>query len=325
MRAFFVRIAPALHLTRVTTAFAAVGDVWFVILWTLAFEKDEPGAKLKMHMALPTLLLGGAAAAIGIYAFAQALNDTLDLRRDRVLHPLRPLPAGKLNVDAALAMVVLSLIVATLGALALGQDAAMMCLLTAGAVFFYNAAAKFVPAVGLVALSLIYAAHMLIPNVGLVFVWPVWLVMTHALLVGAATHRLGRRRPTLSMATIVAATLGWAFWSLALLYVGRQRGGSLWPDFVRPTAAIGPFVLAVAFVIFAWRKARKATTPAKAADKITRYGALWLTLYGVAWMAGQGRWGYAAILAGLAAIGFLGMTALRELYAILERPLEYRR
>jgi len=323
VRTAFIRLAPILHLTRVTTAFAAVGNVWFVILWTRASGPDEPGTM--GDASLPTLLTAGAVMAVSLFAFANALNDTLDLRRDRILHPRRPLPSGRLNLDAAIGFLVLSLMTAILGSLALGTSAAVMCLLTAGAVFFYNAAARFVPSVGLVALSLIYGAHMLIPNVDLVFVWPVWVVMTHALLVAAVTHRLSERRPTLSPAAIVTATLGWVFWSGLLLYVGTNRAGSVWPDFVKPTAAIGPVLLAALYAVLSWRRVRQIGGGPRAADKVSRYGALWLTLYQTAWLLGQGYMHEAAILGGLAMVGFLGMTVLREMYASIEQPLVYRR
>jgi hypothetical protein len=323
VQSIFVRLAPILHLTRVTTAFAAVGNVWFVILWTRAAGPNEPGRLASS--TLPVLLTGGAAMAVALYAFANALNDTLDLRRDRVLHPRRPLPSGRLNIDAAIGFLVLSLMVAVLGATALGTPAVLMCLLAAGAVFFYNAAARFVPSVGLVALSLIYGVHMMIPNVDLVFVWPVWLVMTHSLLVAAVTHRLSERRPTLSPAAIVAATLGWVFWSGVLLYIGASRAGAVWPEYVRPVAAIGPLALAAIYAFLSWRRVRQIGVGPRAADKVTRYGALWLTLYQTAWLLGQGYMREAAILGGLAAVGFLGMTVLRELYAAIEQPLAYRR
>ncbi|TVQ59401.1 MAG: hypothetical protein EA379_11160 [Phycisphaerales bacterium] len=325
MRALFVSIAPILHLTRVTTAFAAVANIWFVILWTRASGEFEGGDIVTDTTPTSALLAAGAVTAVGLFAFAAALNDMLDVRRDRVLHPLRPLPSGSLNMDAAVGLVIVSLMVAILGAAALGTPAVFMCVLTAGAALFYHGAAKFVPSVGLVALSLIYGAHMMIPNVELTFVWPVWLVMTHALLVGAVTHRLGQRRPALSPQAIVAATLGWAFWSCVLLYVGWARAGTLWPEFVRPTAAIGPALLAVGFVALAWRKSRRSGSGARAAEKITRYGALWLSLYGTAWLLGQGYTRQAIVLGGLTALGFAGMTVLRELYALIEQPLTYRR
>ena len=314
-----------LHLTRVTTAFAAVANQWFVILWTTASTPDEPPPETYAVVSTAGMLAGSAAVSVGLYAFASILNDTLDLRRDRVLHPLRPLPSGRLNVDAAVGLLILALIAAAAAATLMGQSAVMMTLLAAGAIFFFNAAGKFVPSVGLVSLSLIYAAHMMIPNVDLKFLWPVWLAMTHALLVAAVTHRLSDRRPPLSMAAVVAATLGWAFWSAMLAVLSWRRNGSLWPDAVSPWAAVAPVLLAGGFVVFASKKIRTTPNRARAAEKVTRYGALWLSLYDTAWLLGAGHTTQAAILGALAAAGFLGMTLLRELYALLEQPLTYRR
>lgn len=325
MRRLFLRLAPVLHLSRVTTAFAAVGNHWFVILWTISSTPDEPPPETFAITPTWAMLGGAAVVSVALYAFAAILNDTLDLRRDRVLHPLRPLPSGRLNVDAAILLLILALIAAASAATLLGPSAVVMTLLTAGAVFFYNAAAKFVPSVGLVALSLIYAAHMLIPNMDLKFLWPVWLAMTHALLVGAVTHRLSDRRPPLSMAAVVAATLGWAFWSAMLMIICHQRNGTLWPAFVSPWTAAAPVILAGSFLVFAGRKIASTPSRARAADKVTRYGALWLTLYDTAWLAGAGHMTAALILGALTAAGFLGMTLLREMYVILEQPLAYRR
>ena len=47
------------------------------------------------------MLVGGAVNALGLFGCATALNDVLDYRRDRALHPERPIPSGLLTMDAA--------------------------------------------------------------------------------------------------------------------------------------------------------------------------------------------------------------------------------
>ncbi|TVQ30806.1 MAG: hypothetical protein EA376_11845 [Phycisphaeraceae bacterium] len=320
----FARLAPFLHLTRVTTAFAAVANVWFVILWTRANEAEGSTSALARTPEWAALA-SGAVVAVGLYAFGAALNDVLDIRRDRALHPERPIPSGRLSVDAAVGLVAVALIAAVLGSTLLGIPAVLMCLLTAGAILAFNAGARFVPSVGIVSLSLIYGAHMMIPNVELVFVWPVWLVMTHAILIAAATHVLAGRRPRLTRPAVASAIAGWTFWSLVLLFVGWRRVGGLWPEWVHWTAAAGPLILAALFLLVAVRKVKRAKTPAAAADKLMRYGALWLALYAAAWLLGQGQLREGIMLSVLAAVGFLGMTILRELYGLIEQPVGYRR
>ena len=325
MDGLLTRLSPILHLTRITTAFAVIGNVWFVILWTrVSPQESQRAASELLERPLWFVLGGGTIYALGLFMYGMALNDTLDLRRDRALHPERPLPSGRVTVDTAARLVALTLMLSVLGATTLGTTAVLVGLLTAGAILFYNAGAKYVPSIGLVALGLIYAAHMVAVNMKLIFVWPVWLVMTHALLLGAVTHRLGRKRPRLSGAMLIAAAIGWAFWSGVLLWTGQRRGG-WWPDWVHPEAAIGPAVLALAFVVFAITKARRAGSGPRAAEKLHRYGMLWLTMYATAWLLGQGAMTEAMILGALTIVGFLGMTVLREVYGLLENPVGYRR
>ena len=71
MRGPLLVLAPVLHLTRITTAFAAVGNAWFVILWTRATEQEPgvPGSAV-IEGPLWTVLVFGAVAAIGLFAFA---------------------------------------------------------------------------------------------------------------------------------------------------------------------------------------------------------------------------------------------------------------
>lgn len=324
MDGLLTSLSPMLHLTRITNAVAAVANVWFVILWSRA-SPVEHGHRSLEESALFGLLLAGALVAVGMFAFAMALNDTLDLRRDRALYPDRPLPSGRLSVESAVGVISLTIIGATLGSVVFGQTAVLMCLLTASAILFYDAAIKHIPSIGLVALGLIYAAHMLIPNVRLVFVWPVWVAMSHALLVGAMTHRLSGHRPALSPPIVALAVSGWLFWSGVLLWVGWRRAGGLWPEGVGATGAVIVALLAAAFVAIAYRKARSTSSRRRAAEKIQRYGSLWLVLYATGWMLGEGYMRETIILGVLAAIGFLGMTTLREVYSLLEHPVGFRR
>jgi hypothetical protein len=327
MRRTIQRLAPILHLTRVTTAFAAVANVWFVILWSNRCPNEVPPDAFR-ESPLWALLLGGAANALGLFAYAAALNDVLDFRRDRTIHPERPLPSGRLSVNAAVILVVCTFMTAVLGAAALGVAAVILTLFVAGAILFFNAAGRFVPAVGLVVLGLIYAGQMVVPNLHLRFVWPVWLVMTHSLVVAGVSHILGRKVPVISRRAIAVATAGWAFWSGVMLVAGWRRNhgqGGLWPEWVHPSVALGPAALAAGYAVIAYRKVVLLGRSPRTAEKVTRYGTLWLSLYSCAWLLGQGYFAEGAILGALAAAGFLGMTVLREVYGLVEHPLGYRR
>ncbi len=324
MRLLLRKLLPFLHLTRITTAFAAVANVWFVVLWTTAAGPQfEPGTQQLSELDPALLLVASAAAAVGLFLYGMALNDVLDVQYDRTFAPSRPLPSGELRMVWAVSLVIVALMVAMIGAMLLGREAFFLCLITAGAILFYNAAGKFVPAVGVVSLGLIYAAHMLIPNYHLRFVWPVWTVMTHSLAVGAWTYTLADKRPLMSRRGTFAMILGWAVWSGVLFYAAHRRG-ALWPDWVNPWSPVGPLVLAVIFVWYAARKIRTSPSRQRAAEKLVRYGALWLALYDTAWLLGQGYWRPALLLASVGLAGFLGMTVVREVLSLVERPLEYR-
>ena len=318
------RVAPMLRLTRVTSAFAALANVWFVVLWTDAFT-EETGSSFTPAVSTMWRLLAAGVAGVALYAFAAALNDILDLRRDRALHPERPLPSGAVSLESAAYLSAAMLITAFVASIPLGLYAAALTAMTAGAILAYNAFARHLPAVGLVTLGLTYAAHMLIPNPSLLFLWPVWLVMTHALSVAALSHHVANRRPSLTRSGVMFIAMGWLFWSGALLALGWVRGGALWPAWVPLTSAIGPVALAALFALFAWRRLRKKGGGARTADRLTRYGGLWLALYHAAWFFGVGKKREAFILTGLALVGFVGMIVLREMRGIIEQPLTYRR
>jgi 4-hydroxybenzoate polyprenyltransferase len=326
MDALVARLSPILHLTRVTTVFAAISNVWFVLLWSRASAHERGFAPSAVTEGpLWPVLAGGAIFAMGLFAFATALNDTIDARRDRALHPDKPLPSGRMSIETAVALVAGALLCAVLGATILGIPAVFMCLFTTFTILVHNSAARYVPQVGLVTLGLVYGAHMMTANAYLIFVWPVLVVMAHALLLGAVTHRLEGKRPKLTWPVLLTAAAGWLFWSGVLLYVGIMRADGLWPTWVHPQAAVVPALLAAAFALFAWNKARITTDTRRAADKIRRYGAFWVTLYGIGWMLGQGYTDEALLLVALSLAGLLGMTVLRETYGLIEHPIGYRR
>lgn len=316
------RLAPALRLTRVTTAFGAVANVWFIILWTRATPEEAVRSALTTGSVWADLV-GGFLIATGLYGFAAAGNDVLDVRRDRALRPDRPIASGALSAEAAVAITTCSLVAAGIGATMLGLWSVRLLLVVALAILFYNFAGRHFPSVRVVLLGLIYAMHMFIPNPQLAFVWPVWIGMTHALAVSAITHSLAGGRPALTRRSIAAATTGWIFWSGALLALGVWRTGQWWPDWAAPISAILIAVLAVLFGSLVYRIARRGGGR-QAADRVMRFGAFWLALYGGAWLLGQGQTREGVAITLVAVVGFAGAVALHELAARLDRPLDYR-
>ncbi|MCB9846585.1 MAG: hypothetical protein H6811_11450 [Phycisphaeraceae bacterium] len=328
MRRLLGKASPYLHLARVTTAFAGVGNLWFVILWSRAFSVTEPGTTALRAGPLWLLLLGGTGNALGLYAFGVCLNDLLDARRDRTLRPDRPVASGQVSIAAAVSAVALSLILAMAGATAFGTEAMLATIGLAAGILLFNAAGKFVPGIGLVMLGVIYAGHMLVPNLHLRFLWPVWLVMTHALVVAGLRHRIARKVPPISRRAVIVAAIGWLGWTAALAWLAWHRrtdGEWWWPSWVPKIAAVVPAVLVILFVWFAARRIRELGPGTRSAEKIGRYGAVWVTLYECAWLFGAGLYEEGAILSALALVGILGMTMLREWYSLIENPIGYQR
>jgi len=321
VQALAFKLISAIRLTRLTMAFGAVSDVWFVILLTRAMGV-YPDAIRVAHVPLVFALLAGAIVAIGLFAYGAALNDVLDVRHDATFRPERPIPAGRIRLGQAIVVTVGALIVTVVASAAMGLPALWIMLLVAGAILFYNAAGKYIPAVGCVTIGLIHAAHMLIPNAQLTFTLPVWLVMTHAMGIAAAVHILEDKRPRLARGGILALGAGWIFWSGLILAYGAGRGG-LWPPGTSAWALLWPLAAVVAFVMIAiWKTG--GVQGVAASEKLKRYGAMWQALYGAAWLVALGYEMQAAALTVLAIGGFTAMTMIKEITGLSGRPIVYR-
>jgi hypothetical protein len=320
VRALIVKLTTAVRLTRLTMAFGAVSDVWFVILLTRAFPVYED---VEIYdMPLVVALVAGAVVATGLFAYGASLNDVLDVRHDSTFSPDRPIPAGRIKLGQAIVVTVASLLITVVAAAPMGRLALWIMLLVAAAILFYNAAGRFIPAVGLVTIGLIHAAHMLIPNAQLSFTLPVWLVMTHAMAIAAAVHVFEDKRPRLGPRSLAGIVVGWLFWSVLIIGYGALRGG-IWPSGTPVWTVIWPATAVVGFLVVSIWKAGEVQGSA-AAEKLKRYGAMWQALYGAAWLMALGLEVEAASLGAVAVAGFVVMTVIKEITGITGRPVVYR-
>ncbi|MBY0263339.1 MAG: hypothetical protein K2Q20_13405, partial [Phycisphaerales bacterium] len=106
----------------------------------------------------------------------------------------------------------------------------------------------------------------------------------------------------------------------------RNRGaGGLWPDFVPATGLWWVLGLVAVYVLLIIKRLNSLGRGPRVAEKIARYGALWLPIYGAAWLLSSGDLRGGLVLSVVAGLGLLGMTVLREAAALLEHPMGYRR
>jgi len=323
VRRLALRILTAIQLTRLTMAFGAVSDIWFVILFTRGVGQYDVLRMPVTQLPMATALLAGGVAAVGLFAYGASLNDILDVRHDAAFSPDRPIPAGRIRVSQAIVVTVGALIVAVLGGAWLGLGAACLTLLAAAGVLFYNAAGKYIPAVGAVTIGLVHAAHMLIPNHQLTFTLPVWLVMMHSMIIAAVVHIQEDKRPRLSRRTWVAIVLGGVVWSVVIIGAGALHEPGIWPTGVSLWGLVYPALAVFGFLCIAWWKV-SVVSGRSAAEKLKRYGAMWQCLYGASWLLAVGLLQQAIWLGILAVAGFAGMTLIKELTGLSGRPLVYR-
>jgi len=314
----------AIQLTRVTMAFGAVADLWLVVLITR--EAPEYAYLPASRLPFAGVLFVGAMVATGLFAFGGALNDLLDARHDGTFSPQRPIPAGRVRSGQAAVVTLGALLVAMVAAAAFGTAGILLTALAAAGILFYDAVGKHVPAMGLLVVGLVHAVHMLIPNHELTFTLPIWLAATHAVAVATALHLLEDKRPALTPRALAALAAGWLTWSILLLGRGWWQAdeGGFWPSSLTAGGLVWPLLAVGGFAWFVRRKTR-GLPAASAAEKLRRYGSLWTCLYAVAWLLALGEVRAALGFAGFAACGIATIIAIREVTALANRPVAFRR
>lgn len=318
------RVLTAFQLTRVTLVFGAIGDIWFTILYTRSDDRYNYMPVFD-ELSLFWALVAGAFVSIGLFAFATSLNDLLDLRHDTAFSPQRPLPAGRIRSSQVVVITTSALLVAMAAAVPFGTQGLMLAVFTAAAILFYNAAAKHVPAVGLLLAGLIHASQMMIVNVQLAFTLPVWLVFTHSMVIASLVYRYEQKRPLIIGRTLIAVWIGWLAWSIVILGLGASKGAAagFLPESMGMDTIVFPILAVIGFVILAWRKTM-GTESSAAAEKLKRYGSMWQSIYAAAWLAGVGLWTEAFGMALFAFVGFAIMTVLKEVNGLGSSPVGYR-
>ena len=317
-----MQMIAALKLTRFSVAIGAIADIWLVLFITKS-ETAYVGTSI-YGLSWWSALIATAVVAIGMCGFAAALNDTIDARHDATFHPSRPIPSGWIPIAQAVVLMVSSLLLALLAASFLGDWPVRMGLLTAAAILFYNIVGKHIPAVGLVTVGLIYAAHMLIANIELMFTLPVWLLMTHVMVCAIAMYYLEDKRPRISFRGWVGIVLGWVFWSVVLLSFPLSKYGTLLPDGFHVTSLLWPLVAVVLFALTMRWKIFNARTSMLAAEKVRRYGALWECVYAVAWLFALQYYGPAVFMFCFALGSSLVVMLVKEATGATGKPISWR-
>lgn len=323
MPPLLISLVSTVQLTRLAHAFAGVANLWFIILWTRAHGELERTNEYVSDAPLWVLLVLSAVLGVGMSAYAGALNDLFDIRRDQTFAPDRPIPSGRMSMRTAATIGFASLIAALLAATAFGRPAFLMCLFCSTAILVWNSTARHVPSLGLLTVAVIYGSHMLMVNLGLRFIWPVLLIMVHATAVHAAVYRLERKRPRQTILTWIGVAIGFVGLAMAVWY---QTGHEdvLWEGVYAWIGLIWPGTAALLFILSAFNKVRYASSRAYAAEKLQRYGALWMGIYGVGWLIGGRLLMEALILGLLVGLGILWMVFIRDLGAWIEQPVGYR-
>src|SRR5438094_1664208 len=197
------RLFPILQLTRMALVFTAISNsLCTLLLWTWA--KSGQQADLLHQVSWQQAVLV-ALISTGLYGFGMSLNDIIDRRRDRLLAAHRPLPSGRIGVTAAHLVCALLIGMALLAGAAYahlagpqGWMSMVLVVWTALLILFYDLAAKYLVALGLLSLGLIRFFHAVIPAPQLPLVWHPLLLLNHVTVVSLVAYRWEEKRPPLT-------------------------------------------------------------------------------------------------------------------------------
>lgn len=304
-------------------AFGAVTDLWLIVI--LSRSVDAYHYMPVVSMPLAQALACAAITAIGLFSFSASLQAVFDTTNDRMIGRGMPAATGYISSAPAFSLALASLVFALVGVLAFGTGALLIALIIAGGTLFQHGTAKFSAGLGLLTVGLLQAGHMLIPNDQFTFTLPAWLAMTHATAVATIRHLLQSKRPALSTRALWLLILGWTLCSVAIIGFGISKStGSLWPESTPVYGPLFPVAAIALFIAVVRRKVARASSPAIAAEKVARYGALWQSLYAAAWLFSWGENWWAVVALVVAGIGFGAMTLIKEIGGSADQPIAYR-
>ena len=312
-----------LKLTRFSVAIGAIADIWLVLLITKN-DIDYVGTSV-YSIPIWTALIATLIVAVGICGFAASLNDTVDARHDATFHPSKPIPSGWIPMAQAVVILVSSLLLALLAASFLGPWSVRLGLFTVATILFYNIIGKHVPAIGIVCLGLIYASHMLIPNIELTFTLPVWLTMTHIMICSIAVYILEEKRPLVSLRGWLGVFAGWLFWTIVLFSASFATTGNILPSEMDVLALCWPLGAIICFALLIRFKLSTAKTNIHAAEKIRRYGALWQCIYAVSWLSALQLYTAATGMLVFTITSAIVITLVKEATGATGEPISWRR
>lgn len=264
-----------LRLARFDLFAAAVGSLW-LMLW-LAPAVESAG---RVNPAIGRL---GSAGSLGLGTLIAA-----------------GLVGGYLWMNRATRLAMAMLLGAVAAAMAFGPVSGVLALLVAAGIVMHNVVGRYVPAVGIVAAGLLWAAGMAIVNPHLGFGHPIALAMTHVMACAVLVHIYERRRPMLSTESGVLIGVGWAFWILLGVSLIGQRRQTITAGGEHALIWIGPMAALAAWVVVAAIMVRLRVDAAR----LRRAAALWLLVYAAGWLVGAGLPGRAAAVVGLAFAGW---------------------
>ena len=311
------------RLSRISVVYAAFTHACFMIVATrsdeIYLESEIYGISSGFLLVLAILL------ALSFATLASVLNDLLDSRLDSEARHSGVFSSGPISQNQAVVLAVGSILMGILASVSFGTYSVYYALATAVLILFYDATARYVPALGACTLSIIAVIFMLIVNPNYLFVLPIYWMSCHVLLVSLAMSIINEKRPRISFKSQLVVFI----YMLVLVFVLYFHGGSslecFWPSGAPVWKIFLPIFASISFYFIARWKVLTASNGLSAAEKVRRYSALWQSVYISCWFLILGL-NIAALCALVSTvIAYFFLVILREFIGLQpERPLDFQ-
>src|SRR5687768_14262229 len=249
------RLFPILQLTRMALVFTAISNsLCTLLIWTA--ERHHLRGEQVLTQIPPLCAVAIVVMSTGLYGFGMSLNDIIDRRRDQQIAAHRPLPSGRIGVGTAHIICALLILMALASgayfARSSGQGWMSLVLIagTAAFIVFYDLAAKYLVALGLLSLGLIRFFHAAIPAPNLPLLWHPLLLLNHVTILSLIAYRWEEKRPPLTPIHWAAVPGGLVVIDALLVVLLVMRRGQRAPD-VLAALKITPALIAPAAAVVA--------------------------------------------------------------------------